>query len=156
MEEANQLKGEPDDVPDIISFFTTTSTPKRLRRQTARHDVCGNNVAVIHHRISCPSHRLIWVNWGGARLRYGSILVSLPGRLEMAGSRILVVYYSRSGTTRKIAEALTCDLEENRGGHEPVRPFRLHAVARGNHPRGHMPAHPKAPDDPHERRISGR
>jgi len=34
----------------------------------------------------------------------------------MAGSRILVVYYSRSGTTRKIAEALsealTCDLEE--------------------------------------------
>jgi NAD(P)H-dependent FMN reductase len=34
----------------------------------------------------------------------------------MAGSRMLVVYYSRSGTTRKIAEALsealTCDLEE--------------------------------------------
>jgi flavodoxin len=39
----------------------------------------------------------------------------LPRRLEMAGSRILVVYY-RSGTTRKIAEALsealTCDPEE--------------------------------------------
>ena len=34
----------------------------------------------------------------------------------MAGSRILVVYYSRSCTMRKIAEALsealTCDLEE--------------------------------------------
>jgi flavodoxin len=34
----------------------------------------------------------------------------------MAGPRILVVYYSRSGSTRKIAEALsaalTCDLEE--------------------------------------------
>ena len=40
----------------------------------------------------------------------------LPRRLEMAGSRILVVYYFQSGTTRKIAEALsealTCDLEE--------------------------------------------
>jgi hypothetical protein len=38
------------------------------------------------------------------------------GRLEMARPRILVVYYSRSGTTRKIAEAfseaLACDLEE--------------------------------------------
>ena len=34
----------------------------------------------------------------------------------MAEPRILVVYYSRSGTTRKIAEALfsalNCDLEE--------------------------------------------
>jgi flavodoxin len=34
----------------------------------------------------------------------------------MEGSRILVVYYFQSGTTRKIAEALsealTCDLEE--------------------------------------------
>jgi hypothetical protein len=104
------------DVPSIISFVATTSTPKTLRRQTVGHDVYDNNFSVILHRITCPSHRLIWVNWAEARLRYGSSLMPLLARLEMAGSRILVVYYSRSGTTRKIAEALsealTCDLDE--------------------------------------------
>ena len=76
------LKGELGDVPGIISFVATTATQKTLRRQTARHDVTGNNVAVILHRITCPSDRLIWVNWAEARLRYGSSLMPLLGNSE--------------------------------------------------------------------------